>query len=289
MKKLGRILCLAALVVTMTASICFGAESLKIVEAYPEDGQKNTTIENMCVKLWFNHEMGNEDTVKANEKCFTLTDAEGTAVPIKVFYHPDDTTQVLVLADTTKKLDIKDNTEYTLTVSADLMDNDGHTLGKDAKYSFTTLNASRNNTVYMIMMFVMFGGMFFFTSRQMKKAQAEQNKENQQVKEEPFNPYKEAKKTGKTVEEVIAAHEKEMAKKAAKDARKAARHKHEDDDDEFEEIEDNGNYKVKGPRPISASGSTFITGRKAEAEARKAEEERLAKRRAANAKKKKKK
>lgn len=288
MKKLGRILCLAALVVTMTASVCFGAETLKIVEAYPEDGQKNTTIENMCVKLWFNHEMGNEETVKENEACFKLTDDEGKAVPIRVFYHPDDTKQVLVLADTTKRLDIKDNTEYTLTVSAELMDNEGYTLGQDAKYSFTTLNASRNNTVYMIMMFVMFGGMFFFTSRQMKKQQAEQQNDKQQAKEEPFNPYKEAKKTGKTVEEVIAAHEKEMAKKAAKEAKKAARH-HDDDDDEFEEIETNGNHKVKGPRPISAAGSTYITGRKAEAEARAAEEERLAKRRAANAKKKKKK
>ena len=288
MKKLGRILCLAALVVTMTASICFGAENLKIVEAYPEDGQKNTTIENMCVKLWFNHEMGDKETIKANEKCFTLTDADGKEVPIRVFYHPDDTTQVLVLADTTKRLEIKDNTEYTLTVSAGLMDNDGHTLGKDAQYSFTTLNASRNNTVYMIMMFAMFGAMFFFTHRQMKKQQEEQNSGNKQEKEEAFNPYKEAKKTGKSVAEVIAAHEKEMEKKAAKEAKKAARHK-EEDEDEFEEIEDNGNYKVKGPRPISATGSTFITGRKAEAEARKAEEERLAKRRAANAKKKKKK
>ena len=46
MRKLGRILCLATLIVTLTASICFGAESLQIVDAYPEDGQKNTTIEN---------------------------------------------------------------------------------------------------------------------------------------------------------------------------------------------------------------------------------------------------
>ena len=60
-------------------------------------------------------------------------------------------------------------------------------------------------------------------------------------------------------------------------------------EEEFEEIEDNGNHRVKGPRPISAGGSTYITDRKAEAEARKAEEERLAKRRAANAKGKKKK
>ena len=288
MKNLGRILCLAALVVTMTASICFGAEGLKIVEAYPEDGQKNTTIENMCVKLWFNHEMGDKETVKANEDCFKLTDNEGKEIPVRVFYHPDNTKEVMVLADTTKRLEIKDNTEYTLTVSGEVVDNDGHALGQDAKFSFTTLNQKKNTSIYMIMMFVMFGGMFFFTSRQMKKQKAEQEQGTQQTKVEAFNPYKEAKKTGKSVAEVIAAHEKEVAKQAAKDAKKAARHHEEDDDDEYEEIEDNGNYKVKAPRPISASGSTYITGRKAAAEARAAEEERLAKRRAANAKKKKK-
>ena len=32
-------------------------------------------------------------------------------------------------------------------------------------------------------------------------------------------------------------------------------------------------YRVKGPRPIAAAGGTYITGRKAIAEARKAEEE----------------
>lgn len=286
MRKLGRVLCLATLIVTLTASICFGAESLQIVEAYPEDGQKNTTIENMCVKLWFNHEMGEKESVKANEDCFKLTEKGGKEIPIRVFYHPDDTKQVLVLADTTKKLDIKDNTEYTITISADLTDNEGHKLGQDAKYTFTTLNQGRNTAIYMVMMFAMFGGMFYFTSRQMKKQQEEENREKQ-VKEEAFNPYKEAKRTGKSVQEVIAAHEKEQAKKAAKAAKKAA--KHSVDEEEYEEIEDNGNYRVKSPRPISASGSTFITGRKAEAEARKAEEERLAKRRAANAKGKKKK
>lgn len=287
MRKLGRVLCLATLIVTLTASICFGAEGLQIVEAYPEDGQKNTTIENMCVKLWFNHEMGEKESVKANKDCFKLTDENGKEVPIKVFYHPDDTKQVLVLADTTKKLDIKDNTDYTIAISGDLIDNDGYKLGQDVKYTFTTLNQGRNTAIYMVMMFAMFGGMFYFTSRQMKKQQEEESREKQ-VKEETFNPYKEAKRTGKTVQEVIAAHEKEQAKKAAKQAKKAAKHST-DEAEEYEEIEDNGNYRVKGPRPISASGSTFITGRKAEAEARKAEEERLAKRRAANAKGKKKK
>lgn len=292
MKRIGAIVCLAALIVTMTASVCFGAQSLEVVDSYPKDGQKNTSIENMGVKLTFNSEVGAKDTIKANAKCFSITDDQGKKIPIRVFYDPKDSKKMMVLADAVeiandKDLRIKDNTEYTLHISGDFVDSAGNELGKDMEISFTTLNQSQNTKVYMIMMVIMMGGMFFFTSRQAKK-QMEKQQEETGVKEEPFNPYKEAKRTGKSVDEVIAAHEKEVAKREAKAAKKAKRQSAEEDDD-YEYEEDNGNYKVKGPRPISAGGSTYITGRKALAEARKAEEERLAKRRAANAKKKKKK
>lgn len=290
MKRIGAIVCLAALIVTMTASVCFGAQSLELVDNYPDDGQKNTTKDNMCVKLWFNNDMDSQKLEKVNKDCFTITDSKGKKIPIKVFYNnPKNKKQIMVLADTNKintTTDIKDNTEYTLTISGKLQDKAGNTLGEDQKISFTTLNQGQSTKVYMIMMVVMMGGMFFFTSRQMKKQTAKQQDEGK-VREEPFNPYKEAKKTGKSVDEVIAIHEKEMAKKAAKEAKKISRQKDEDDDD-YEE-DDNGNYKVKGPKPVSAGGSSYITGRKAIAEAKKAEEERLEKRRAANAKKKKKK
>lgn len=291
MKRIGSVICLAALIITMTVSAAFaaGASSLNIVETYPDDGQKNTSIENMSVKLFFDKEMGNKSSQKANENCFKITDNKGNELPIRVFYNPDDSKEVMVLADAVKiaenkDLSVKDNTEYTLYISGDVTDNQGNTLGADQKITFTTLNQSWNTQVYMIMMVVMFGGMFFFMSRQTKKQMEKQKEEV--TKEEPFNPYKEAKKTGKSVQEVIEAHEKEMAKKA----KKAAKHaKDEDDDDDEDYEEDNGNYKVKWPRPVSAGGSSYITGRKAQAEARAAEEERLAKRRAANAKKKKKK
>lgn len=290
MKRIGAIVCLAALIVTMTASVCFGAQSLKIVDQYPNDGQKNTTKDNMCVKLWFNNDMDSEELQKVNKDCFTITDPKGKKLPIKVYYNnPKDKKQIMVLADTAKintTKDIKDNTEYTLTISGKLQDKDGNVLGEDQKISFTTLNQGQSTKIYMIMMVVMMGGMFIFSSRQMKK-QAAKDQEEGKVREEPFNPYKEAKKTGKSVEEVIAIHEKEMAKKAAKEAKKAS-HQQDDDDDDYEE-EDSGNYRVKGPKPVSAGGSSYITGRKAAAEAKRAEEERLEKRRAANAKKKKKK
>ena len=88
------------------------------------------------------------------------------------------------------------------------------------------------------------------------------------MREDAFNPYKEAKRTGKSVQEVIAQHEKEEARRAAKEARK---HK-DDDEDEYEWIDVN-TYRVSKRRPISEGGSTYITGRKAIAEAKKAEAE----------------
>ena len=288
MKRLGGIVCLVALIVTMTASMCFGTESLKVVESYPKDGQKNTTTENMGVKLWFNNDMGAKDTLKANNKCFKIVGEDGKKLPIKVFYSPNNPKEVMVLLDANKKVMVEQNSDYKLVIDGNLQDSDGNKLGKDETITFRTLNQKKNTTVYMGMMGIMMVGMFVFSSIQMKR-QMEGQTDNKAVKEEPFNPYKEAKKQGKSVEEVIRQHEKEVERQEAKEARKAKRHSHDDDEDEEEEEElPYGHYRVKGPRPISASGSTYITGRKAEAEARKAEEERLEKRRAANKKKKKK-
>ena len=287
MKRIGSVFCLVLLMITMTASVCFGAQDLKIEKSYPRDTQENTSKENMGVKLWFNNDMGNKTSEKANQKAFSITDSKGNKIPIRVFYNPKDSKEVMVLADAVKiaenkNLIIKDNAEYTLHISGDVTDNEGNTLGKEQKITFKTMNQAKNTQIYMVMMVIMFGAMFMFSSRQAKKKMEE---ERTSVKEEPFNPYKEAKRTGKSVDEVIAAHEKEMEKRA----KKAARHAKPEEDDEEEYEEDNGNYKVKGPRPITAGGGTYITGRKALAEARKSEEERLAKRRAANVKGKKKK
>lgn len=287
MNRVRKIACIAGLLVMMTSSVAFAAEDLEIIGSYPEDGQNNTTLENMAVKLQFNKAVDSEENQEANSECFQIVDSDGTQIPIRVYYNPDDSTEVLVLADTTEMnsagITIMSNSDYTLQISGEFTANDGSTLGSTEEITFRTLNQSRNTMVYMAMMFVMFGGMFFFSSRQMKKHAAEEAAGR--TKEEPFNPYKEAKRTGKSVDEVMAEHEKEMAKKAAKAAKRAGNQIEEAIE---EEEETNGNYKVKGPRPISAGGSSYITGRKAVAEAKKAEEERLAKRRAAAKKKKKK-
>ena len=181
--------------------------------------------------------------------------------------------------------------DYTLTIKGDFVDNNGNTLGEQKTITFKTVNQALMLRVYFVMMLLMMAAMVFFGARQAgKKVDQDETADLLAgAKEDNFNPYKEAKRTGKSVEEVIAEHEKEVAKREARVAKLAARMAKEEAEEEEEEYEeDNGNYRVGRPRTVASAGSTYITGRKAEAEARAAEEERLAKRRAANAKKKKK-
>ena len=74
--------------------------------------------------------------------------------------------------------------------------------------------------VNMAMMFIMFGGIMVLSMRQNNKKEEEETPKDA-PKEAAFNPYKEAKRTGKTVDEVKA----EQAKKEEKEAKKKARRK----------------------------------------------------------------
>ena len=58
--------------------------------------------------------------------------------------------------------------------------------------------------VNMGMMFVMFGGIMFLSVRQNNKKEEEEVPAKDVPKEAAFNPYREAKRTGKTVDEVKA-------------------------------------------------------------------------------------
>lgn len=265
MKRAGLLVCLTVIMVMMASVMVFAeGGQLKIVSTYPEDGQKNTTKENMCVKLQFSEEMGDGEATKIDNKFFTITDNKGKKVPIKVLNNPKNRHEVMVLADTDKTLDIKDDTKYTLTVSDKLTDVKGGTLAKPVKISFTTQNQKQNTWIQMGMTVLMFGGIFIFMARSAKK-HAEADDEDSREKDLKINPYKEAKRTGKSVEEIVEKVEKEKAKRAKKEAKKAAERAAEIEDED-EELP-YGHYKVSKARPISEGGGTYITGRKAAAEA----------------------
>lgn len=288
MKRFSAVVCLAMMLVMVSTVISFGAEDFKIASTYPKDGAKNTTKENMCVKVMFNTPVGNAASKKANKNKFYIRDKSGRKYPSRIYYNKKNTKYALILVDTTKvpvtgKRAIKDNKEYTCVISKDFINNDGTKLGDDSNrvINFRTMNQSRNTTIYMVMMFLMFGGMFAFAGLQSRK----EKNDDAKAEEEVFNPYREAKKSGRPVAEVIAEHEKEEEKRKERHRRK--REKEEEIDQYVREMDEH-RFRVKGPRPVSAGGSSYKTGRKAaaEAEAKKREAEKAARKASGYQKKK---
>ena len=149
-------------------------------------------------------------------------------------------------------IEIKGNTDYSLTIGKNFEATDGTKLGTVQKIDFKTLDKSKSTTVYTIMMIVMIVGMIFFSSRSAKKAA---EKESGAKKPETVNPYKEAKRTGKSVEEIVAKDQQRKAKEAA--AREKQRAKEAEIAAALEEEPVSSNKRVSGPRPISASGSSY--------------------------------
>ena len=112
MKRARNIVCIAGLLAVMMTSTAFAEGDLEITGSYPEDGQKNTTIENVAAKIQFSKDVGNKKNQEANSKCFSMVDEDGEELPIRVYYNPEDPKEVLVLADTTEmnaeKITVKD-------------------------------------------------------------------------------------------------------------------------------------------------------------------------------------
>lgn len=221
MKRKGLIAVLAAVMVMACSVMSFaGTGELKLLSSYPKDGQKNTSMENVGVKLRFSNDVNKKSVRTANTKYVHLVDEDGKAVPSEVLFSDKDGKLVLVLADTTKYT-VKNNSEYTVKIDPSFADNDGNTLGSETKITFKTYNQRMNNFVNMAMMVIMFGGIMVVTMKQQKEKEAENNGNNkQQNHEAAFNPYKEAKRTGKTVQEVIEEENKRQEKLAKKNKKK---------------------------------------------------------------------
>ena len=274
MKRSTLIALLAAVMVMAGSVFSFAADGLTLVESYPEDGQKNTSIENLGVKLTFSNPINSEEAKKIDESKFSIVDEDGEKVPVKVLFSDKNDGLVLVVADIDKGFIAKNNCDYTLTVDAGLVDNEGNELAQAQTVTFKTYNQRVNNMVNMAMMFIMFGGIMFLTMRQNKQKEEDEQAKKEEPKE-AFNPYREAKRTGKTVEEVMA----EQARKEEKEAKKKARKKKNDDTPAEKKIENcaqylNNVYHVHAPAPVNKADrsiNALISMRKEEARAEKAE------------------
>lgn len=274
MKRSTLIALLAAVMVMAGSVFSFAADGLTLVSSYPEDGQNNTSMENLGVKLTFSNPINSDEAKKIDESKFSIVDEEGEKVPVKVLFSDKNDGLVLVVADVDEGFIAKNNCEYTLTIDAGLVDNDGNELAKAQTVSFRTYNQRVNNMVNMAMMFIMFGGIMFLTMRQNKQKEEEAQDKKEEPKE-AFNPYREAKRTGKSVEEVKA----EQAKKEEKEAKRKARKKKKDEAPAEKKIENcaqylNNVYHVHAPAPVNKadrSMNALIAMRKEEARAEKAE------------------
>ena len=262
MKRTGVLLCLLLMMMLMSASVCFAEEGgLKIEAQYPENGATGTAVENASLKIWFNQDVRpqSEQVRQANEKAIKLVDEKGKNIPIYVAYSPDEEGLMMVLSDNSAQ--IQGDTEYTLTIDPSFQAASGDTLAEGDKVSFTTLNQSQATTVNMIMMGVMMVGMIFFTSRSMKKQQ--EKEKAAQGKTETVNPYKEAKRTGKSVEEIVEKDKKNKEKQAAAAAKRASKNQRAKAAKEKADKNTSSDKKrVAGPRPISAAGGKYKPAKK---------------------------
>ncbi len=246
MKKISLIALLTAVMVMISSAVCFAEGGLELLSSYPEEGQKNTSMENLGVKLTFNNPVKSGG---GNDSKFSMVDEDGEKVPVQILFSEKDDGLVLVIADIDKGFVAKNNAEYTLTIDAGLTDTAGNTLAEPKTVSFKTYNQKINTGISMMMMFVMMGGLMFMTMKQ-QNAQKEEDSTDDS-KDAAFNPYKEAKRTGKSVEEIKAAQAKKEAKEAKKKARKNAKADDEKPEKKIDKCADylNNVYHVHAPAP----------------------------------------
>ncbi len=257
MKRILTILILAMMMVMVMAP-GVSAASFQVDKTSPEDGASGAAIDNLGVKVFFNEDVYSKDNLSKNEKAVTLIEmdetetedgdvklSEGNEIPIQVIFNPEAKSEMMALAVGEKEKDlIKSDTAYKLVISEEFVSADGDALGEEVVVEFRTQNSNTTMITSVVMMVVMVVCMVYFTSRSAKK-EAEKAKKD---KDEAVNPYKEAKNTGKSVEEIVARENKKKAKLEEKKKRQEAENKKELSKD---------NFKVSKPKPISTTGSTF--------------------------------
>ncbi len=266
MKRIGAIICLSMIMILATASVAFGVDSaLEVEDTYPQDGATGAAVDNMGVKITFNKDVYSDKNEDANRELCHLIDKHGNEMPTKVVFSKKDRKVVLVLADSQRRTRAKGNTQYAVTIDKGFKAADGSSLGEKCEVKFTTLNPKNSLKVSLGMMAVMGGATIFLAMRETKKAkdpkarkEAEKKaKEKERSKEN--NPYKVAKKKGKSVEEVVAAREKKKEKQRIADEKRQERIEARADKREEKRKIKNRKYnlKVERPRSISEAGSTY--------------------------------
>jgi hypothetical protein len=243
--------------------------TLKLTDSTPRDGFTHMTATNVAVKLYFDGNVTEENVLASNKDCFKLTDSKDKVIPTKAVVGDKRNDYILLTAHPKGKTGaLENNSTYKLTISKSLHDVNNRSLGEDVVINFKTVDVSLNSKIYMGIMGLMVAAMIGMTVLQNRRKQRLEAEVAAGVRGEKINPYKYAREKGITVDQALAHIEKEKQKRAKRLGVTA-----EELDKKIEEAKRKpttpGAKRVHGPRPISAGGSSYKTGRKAEAEARK--------------------
>ncbi len=265
------------MVLTLALSApAFAADgSLEFIRSTPESGATNVPIENVGVKLFFSGNVTDPSVWAVNEKSFILSDSTGA--PVNYLAYPGQKAgeegYILVLADPTPAAEgqpgqLAQKSNYTLTISQDLMAADGAVLGEDMSIRFETMDVAANSRLSMILMVAMMGAviaLMFVTNWRKMKAEAEAAA---LLKANPYKIAKERKITLDEAKELIEKAKEKNQKQLAKVGGKAPvpEEKKSAAPRLDSKKKKKNTHKVKGPRPVSEGGSTYKTGRKAEKE-----------------------
>lgn len=214
-KRIAAIILTAMLAMIAVMPAAYAANGFTLEKSTPANGYTRVQAQNVMVKLYFSSNVYDSATQKANADKFKFTDSDGDALEYKIYYDETEKNKICVLS--VNDLEIEET--YTLTISGDLVDDKGQTLGADEVIKFTT-KGNTSGKWYGILMIVMIVAMVFITIRDQKKAEEAETTASSAV---PTNPYKLAKEKGISVEEasrIIAAEKERAAKKDEKRQRK---------------------------------------------------------------------
>jgi hypothetical protein len=237
---------------------------LVLERSFPYEDYDHAPVDTVGIKLYFDGDVTDESIRDINNAkgMFEFSGGKTEKITTKAYFNKKDNGYILVTATKTKDgnaISLNPNSRYKLTISGKLTSADGRILGEDKVVDFRTVDTSGNTQVYMLLMVAMVAGMILMTFvSNRRKARAKAIIANSK----PANPYKLAKEKGITLEEALAIAEKDklrrekLLKTAGIDPKSLV------------ETKGKGSkgHKVNGPRPISAGGSAYKTGRKAIAE-----------------------
>jgi len=246
--------------------------TLNFIKSTPESGSANVPIENVGVKLFFDGNVTDESVWSNNSKCFKLLDTDGAEVNYLAYpgQKAGEEGYILVLASPEPIQEgqpgqLRQDSDYKLIISGNLMSIDGAVLSEDIYVNFKTMDVAANSKLSMIIMVVMMVaviGLMFVTNWRKMKAEAEA------AALAKANPYRIAKDRKISVDEakVLIEKAKEKNKKQLEKVGGKAPEP-EEKKSAVPRLESKkkkkDTHRVKGPRPISEGGGKFKTGRKA--------------------------